>query len=545
MHCSVYVPGLIGRFSRRSSLRSFLAVVVGSTTLGACMRWQHAPGTVQDLVAQKPAFIRVHTRASQAERLGNPSVRAENTLDLYTPWIAGDSLGGYGTEDQASTHRISVALADVTAVDLEQFSAGRTLLLVTALGATTLLIIAAADRDRSNTSGSGSGQFCTGRCESCPFVYSWDGTGWRLASGTFGGAIARTLTRTVADNLDAVVPERGVVRLKVTNELDETDHLDALAVLAVDHAPGVAVAADPAGGLHTISSLEPPVTATDFRGADALARVRDADGWSWESSFAGRDTSRVADLRDGLQLAFVRPHGARRAHLVVDASNTPWAVHLLAAFISAHGAGTDAWYDSLNAQPALAQAFALRLAGEGFLAASVRTQSGWAPAGLVWEVGPELARRQVLELNLSAVVGDTVMVRLESAPALWLVDRVAMDFTADGPLTVHELPLVSARDRTGRDVARLIATADGLDYVMEPGDTAEVSFRVPALEAGMGRSFLLRSSGWYRIRVPSEGTPDVVLLDAVMHQPLGVSRTSVAGLNAALARLTEQGHGAH
>ncbi|MGA2383054.1 MAG: hypothetical protein ABSG61_06420 [Gemmatimonadales bacterium] len=521
-----------------------LAIVVGSTTLAACMVYQRAPGTTQDVVVRKPGLVRVSLSKPGSVSVNLP---AGQTLVLFSPFIVGDSLGGYryryvGREDSIRT---AVALADVTSVEVQRFSATRTLWFFTALGASALLIAVIAGGSHASTpAGSGSGGGDKGGSgQSCPFVYAWDGAGWRLASGTFGGAIARPLTRTVVDNLDSVVPQSGVVRLKVTNELDETDHLDALAVLAVDHAPGVTVAADPAGNLHTIGALEPPVTATDFRGADALARVRDADGWNWESSFAGRDTVRVADLRDGLQLAFVRPPGARRAHLVVDASNTPWAVHLLYEFIRAHGAGTDAWYDSLNAEPALAQAVALRLAGEGFLAASVRTQTGWAPAGLVWEVGPELARRQVLELDLSAVVGDTVLVRLESAPALWLVDRVAMDFTADGPLTVHELPLVAARDRAGNDVARLIAAVDGLDYVMEPGDTAEVSFRAPALGAGMGRTFLLRSSGWYRIHVPSAGTPDVAMLDAVMHQPLGVSRTSVAGLNAALARLAPPGDG--
>ena len=136
-------------------------------------------------------------------------------------------------------------------------------------------------------------------------------------------------------------------------------------------------------------------------------------------------------------------------------------------------------------------------------------------------------------------MGDTVLVRLESAPALWLVDRVAMDFTADGPLTVHELPLTSARDRAGNDVAPLISAADGREYVMETGDAAEMSFRVPTLAAGMDRTFLLRSSGWYRIHVPSAGAPDVAMLDAVMRQPLGISRTTVAGLNAALARLAQ------
>ena len=525
MHCSLSAPGIVGRFSRRSSWRSFLTVVAGTATLGACMSWQRAPGTTQDVMVRKPPYARVYLRT------GPP-------LELDRPFIAGDSLGGYQRSAAGDQVRVAVAQADVTSVEVRQFAPGRTVLALAAVGVTVLLV-AAAVKAISSISFASSRSSSYGEIHSCPFVYTWDGTAWRLASGTFGGAIARTLERTVVDNLDYVAPQSGVVRLKVTNELEETDHLDALAMLAVDHSPGVTVAADLEGKLHTIGPLAPPVVAIDFRGADALARVRDLDGWSWESSVAGRDTSRSADLRDGLHLSFVRPHGAPRAHLVVDAKNTPWAVHLLYQFIAAHGAGTDAWYDSLNAEPVLAQAIGLRLAAEGFLAVSVRTASGWAPAGLIWEVGPELAKRQVLELDLSSVVGDTVLVRFASAPALWLVDRVAMDFTADGPLTVHELPLVSARDRTGMDVARLISAVDNLEYVTEPGDTAEVAFRAPSLEAGMSRTFLLRSSGWYRIHAPSVGAPDVAMLDALMHQPLGVARMSVAGLNAALAHLAQ------
>jgi hypothetical protein len=300
------------------------------------------------------------------------------------------------------------------------------------------------------------------------------------------------------------------------------------------------VATDPAGRLHTIGALAAPVRATDGRGTDALARVRDADGWNWESSLSGRDPARDADVRDGLELAFVRPPGARRAHLVLDGSNTPWSSYLLGAFVAAHGRATQAWYDSLNAEPLLARAAGMRLAREGFLAASVRTASGWRPQGMFWEAGPEVVKRQVLELDLAQVGGDTVHVRLESAPAFWLVDRVALDFTTDRDLAVHELRLVSARDRAGRDVAPLIAAADDRYYVLEPGDAAELRFGVSELPAGTSRTLLLRSTGWYRIHTPAVGEPDVATLDAVARDPLGLSRGSVVRLNAALARLAER-----
>jgi len=60
--------------------------------------------------------------------------------------------------------------------------------------------------------------------------------------------------RTDVDNLDFVQPEHGVMRLKLANEQRETDYVDALSVLAVDHDSGLTVAPDAAGRLHTIGA---------------------------------------------------------------------------------------------------------------------------------------------------------------------------------------------------------------------------------------------------------------------------------------------------
>jgi hypothetical protein len=506
--------GLLGRLPRRSSPRSAVASIAAAATLAACFKWSGTAENYPEVVARRPEVLRIH-------------VHDRSALTLYGASIVGDSLTG-NTVAYDFSSRTAVALADVTRVEVRRLDAVATLI---GIGATALLI-AEVTKDRPPETRSTSTSDDWG--QSCPFVYAWDGTAWRLSSGTFSGAIARPLKRTVVDNLDRVAAESGVVRLRITDELDETEHVDALAVLAVDHAPGTAVVPGAMGELHTVTAPQAPVSAADFRGADALARVRDADGWGWESSFAGRDPTRAGDLRDGLLLAFVRPPGALHAHLVIDAVNTPWAVYLLNQFIAAHGAGTDAYYDSLNTRPAVAQALAARLAAEGFLAVALKTHAGWSPAGLVQEVGPELARRQALVLDLSAVEGDTVLVRLESAPALWLVDRVAMDFGADAPIVVHELPLLSARDAAGRDVARLIESADGLDYVMEPGDTAEAAFGTREPAPGLERSYLVRAAGWYQIHVRSAGAPNVALIGAVLRDTMGVSKTDVAAINAAL-----------
>jgi hypothetical protein len=508
-------------------LRQAVAAGLGALCLSGCMAWQTVQQRPGELLARHP---RTTVRAVFHDG---------GYLTLYRPFIRSDSLGGGTDSTKPDALPVMVALKDVQHLEILQISAGRTLLAVAAVGATAALVVGIAN-DLSNLSAPRPSASSTNIKISCPLVYSWDGRHWHLDSGTFGGAIAEALQRTDVDNLDFARAEDGVLRLRVANELAETDHLDGLAALAVDHESWLTVAPDPSGGLHTIGTLVPPFRATDDRGVDALPRVSAADGWNWESTVSGRDPRNPADLRSGLELAFARPRGATRAHLVVDANSSPWGTYMLEEFIRAHGRTTQAWYDSMNAHPQMALAVQARLAREAFLAVSVRAATGWQSEGLLWEAGPEIVKRQVLDLDLSQVTGDTVLVRLTSAPSFWTIDHVALDFTADREMTVHELPLVSARDPRGRDVAPLIAAVDHRDVALSHGATINVVFAVPALPPGQARSYLLRSTGWYRVDTPETGAPDVASLTGLGRDSLAVGRASVLRLNAALTLLAEQ-----
>jgi len=517
------------------------AVVLIGSFLHACYSWRtQALDPTRFAGPDPPRQVRV-TLASGVQMV------------LERPVISGDSLignrpadppvwaavpyprtqGGTGSVDSGG--RVGFALADIRQVALQEIDGGKTGLAVIGIGLTIALVAAAANATWTRPPQSQPPPPCQGNnCWSCPHVYSWDESNWRLVSGTFGGAIMHALARTDISNLDFAMPRDGVLRLKVVNELDETDYVDELTVLAVDHDPDVTVAPDGGGQLHTLGRLSAPLSAHDFRGRDALARVRAADGWNWESNPSGRDTARQADLRDGLEVAFPRPAGARRAHLVVDGNNTPWAAYLLGEFVAAHGRATAAWYDSLEANPAEAHRLFARIADEAFLGVSVWTGERWEDQGRIWEASPELVKRQVLALDLSKIQGDTVRVRLESAPSLWLIDRVALDYATNRPITVHELRADSARAHTGRDIADLVAARDGRVYQLERGDGAEVFYRVPPVPPGQSRSYLLRSSGWYHIHAPAIGVPQEALLRRFITEPGAISRFSVAHLNQAL-----------
>jgi len=504
----------------RSVSAQLAAIAAVGPLASGCMTWKTQSAAPEQVLAEKtPDRVRV-TRPDGS------------TMELVHPLIVGDTLAGtrLGSSGTTSNSRIAIPLSDVQSVSIRQVNAGRTALLIGGLGVTAIAVIAAATTDEPKPAPPPPEHV------SCPLVYSWDGTTWRLDSGTFGGAIAPALARTDVDNLVNATAQDGILRLRVANELNETDYLDALSVLAVDHAPGLTVAPDGAGRIHTLGQLTGPATARDFRGADALTRVSAADGWNWESNPTRRDTAVSTDIRDGLELVFPNPR-VRYARLVLDGNNTPWASHLMQKFVGAHGRATQAWYDSLETYPQLARGLGKMMAQEGFLGVSVWADGQWEQQGYIWEVGPEIVKRQVFSLDLSRVEGNDLRIRLESAPSFWLIDYVALDSSAPATLEVHELFAQSARDDAGADVSDRLRLRDSRYFVMEHGGGAEMRFQVPGVPAGRSRSYLVRSSGWYRIHGPETAAPDTKVLARVLTEPHGASREAVAKFNHALLTL--------
>jgi hypothetical protein len=494
------------------------ALLLATPLLGSCTSWRIGSTTPEAVVARKPYVIRV--------------VRQDGvTEQLYASRFEGDSLIGMSSPE-GHARRISIPLADIHSVAVQRLNIAKTAVLLAGAGVTAAIIASALKSDPPpvvQTGGSGDFYY------SCPLVYSWTTGGWRLDSGTFGGAISAGLARTDVDNLLFASADAGIVRLKLANEMHETDHVDAVALLAVDHPAGTTIAPDPDGGVHTLGPLTRPLTARDYRGHDALPRIGAVDGWSWESIPSGRDQARDADIRDGLELQFARPERGRPARLVIDANITPWATYLMGRFVGAHGAATSAWYDSLDTRPLYAAAVQRALASEAFLSVLVQTDTGWVRQGIAWDVGPEISKRQVVALDLRGVTGPTVRVRVESVPSFWLIDAVALDQTADQRIRLQELAATSAVTGTGRDVRPLLASADNTALVMETGDTAILRFAAPALRPGQSRSYLLRTHGWYRLHTGTGAPPDLVLLRTVERARLGISRAATAQLAAAVA----------
>src|ERR1019366_9241343 len=138
-------------------------------------------------------------------------------------------------------------------VDKEQISTARTIGLVAGVAVGTIVVIAAV---------------VAATKQSCPFVYSWDGTRYVFDAEPYGGAIARGLEKDDYSELERLREQDGLYRLKITNEVDETQFTNLTELWVVDHPAGTRVAADVRGKLHTLAAPQAPLSAQDAAGHD-------------------------------------------------------------------------------------------------------------------------------------------------------------------------------------------------------------------------------------------------------------------------------------
>jgi hypothetical protein len=274
--------------------------------------------------------------------------------------------------------------------------------------------------------------------------------------------------------------QEGAYRLGYSTGVEGAASLDMAELIVVDHAPGVLIAPDATGMLHSFAAPVPPSKAVDQSGADVAPLLAAKDAKFWESP--GTKAGLKDRTRDELIVEFAKPEGARRAHLVVNATNSIWGAELARRSGGAEGRPVygEQEFTTLKVQ--------------------VETEGGWQARQLIHGGGPLSPEDVICPLDLTGVEGPTLRLRLAPPAGYWVFDRLAADYTEDAPLEALRVGAAEARDPKGADVLSALAEEDGLAVVLENGRQAvSLTFAPPLLAEGKDRSAFLRTVTSYAV----------------------------------------------
>lgn len=403
-----------------------------------------------------------------------------------------------------SVEPFSIPLADVELAWIEQIDAGSVFISAIGMGVLIAGIVLLVLK------------------ESCPFVYSFDGREYVFDAEPYGGATCPGLQRTEWCRLEHLRPVGGQYRVRVTNEVNETQYTDEMKLVAVDHAPGTTIAADESGAVHTFARLRPPDRACDGAGRSILRRVAAADHLAWVTPEEELDPGMRSEMKDELTFEFAKPAEARSAKLLFTGCNTLWASHMLRSFLELRGSEMGAYYRMLGERGPFYQAMmAWRERVEMmWLQVKVETPSGWRPAATLVGGGPFVAESRAYLLDIGDIPGEVLRVRLTPPAGFWMIDQVAVDYSPDQPVRVIELPALLGTDSRGQDAPDVLAGTDGRYLVMpQTGDEAFLAFTAPPLKPGCERTVLLKASGYYDIHFGILGAPQTGMLERFGRDP--------------------------
>jgi hypothetical protein len=384
--------------------------------------------------------------------------------------------------------------------------------------------------------------------ESCPFVYSFNGEEFVLDAEPYGMAVSEGLKRTDWVEMSNLRDVDGQYRVLLANELDETQYTDELKLAVVDHAAGLKVAPDIAGGMHTFARPLAPTKAFDQNGRDILKFVAENDRVFWLSRLEEKSAD-DAEMRDELLFEFPKPPGAKKAKLLANAWTTQWGSLSAGRFLRLFGSSLPESYADVDRFGPTYGRFLRWMASEELYTMKiwVETPSGWKARGMVYGGAPVIAKDKAYLLDVADVPGEVLRIKLRPPVNFWMVNSLAVDYGEDSPVRVTELTAGKAVDPTGHDVREDLAATDGA-YLSSAnrGERTELVFSVPPMTEGLARTVFVKASGYYRIHIEAKGEPQNELIARVLDEPGFAARYSFreyqkwqAALWAAIAKGTE------
>lgn len=348
---------------------------------------------------------------------------------------------------------------------------------------------------------------------SCPFIYSFDGENYIFDAEPYAGAVCRGVQRSEWCGLEHLKEVDGTYRLLVTNEVEETEYVDEIKLLVVDHPAEVRVVPGAWGKIHTAANPLPPIRAYDRAGRDLTSQVSENDRLLWH----GR-----VEPREELVFEFPRPGNTAGAKLLVNGHNTLWGPESIKRYLGLYGSRLPAWYDEVDRMgPALFKMLNMHLREELYsLQIRVETAAGWQSKGLMVGGPPTIGETKAYPLDLTDVPGDTLRIKLTPPSPFWKINYLAVDYSEDLAVDVTEIAAAEAVSHTGEDVGKLLSQNDGHYMVMpDTGDSAELVFTAPPPNPGLDRTVILKASGYYDIHLAAEGEPQYDLLERIHSEP--------------------------
>ena len=366
--------------------------------------------------------------------------------------------------------------------------------------------------------------------QSCPFVYSYNGDQYVFDAEPLGGAVARGLEKTDYSRLEHLRETKGKYQLVFRNEVRETQYLDEIKLLIIDHDKETTVIPDEKGTFFQLSIPATAIRSYTESGQDLTPFLRENDEIAWQTYLPRGDTSRFHANRHQLTLNFLKPKVVTNANLIFNGGTAAWGSNMIRKMLELRGDQLDKWYAGIDRQgPEYEELFHFILREELYLLKiHLKNNDQWLYGGIIPGGGPLITEDRVIPLDLSKIEGDTLTIRLNPPKGFWQINYLALDYNPHMHDISYEIPLHYAIDHRDSIVTSILSSADDVYHQMpEVGDWFIAEFRAPDKQPNKVRSIFLKTKGYYELHIDKTKPEQTELIKKLIANPGDIIRYSM------------------
>lgn len=328
-------------------------------------------------------------------------------------------------------------------------------------------------------------------CLNCPKAYVVDEAGEKHFQGAmFTGAITKSRERIDLLPIETFVTEQDKVSVHIANEFAEVEHLNQLELLKLRRQKGYEVGFGIDADLFEYRSLISPIEAESVDGRDFLPNLLASD-----ESVYDFDDARQGEELNTITLNFQKSAFQKEeVKLLIQTRQTDWMSKTVGGFFSLYGDQYEKVIKRMDKVPA--RFFDKYNAKQGIaMNAYLKTNQGWQQVGSIQNVGIFKQKLMGIDLDLSEIASDEIEIKLESAFKFWEIDQVALTEDFKKLEAFESVPMLSAINDQGEDVAPLLQKIDK-EYAIQngPGTYIDLTFTHTARADEM---YVLKGSGYY------------------------------------------------
>lgn len=486
----------------------------GKTTDGAPVTY--AAGTVLSIRTEKPEALRVDELKSRPSRTVYEAVDHKNVVITFGPpggRIESQPAVFYGYDTQG--HAVEIAVDSVLYARVERTNVAGTVLatlgIVALVGVVVVLIVLATK-------------------QSCPFIYSFNGEQYIFDAEPLGGAICPGLARTDISCLESVKAVNGEYRLLIRNEVPETQYLDRMKLLVVDHSPDVSVYPDLQGNFYGFRNVLGSTSASDENGMSLTSFLRASDNIAWQTNLPAASRTPDAPVRHQVTVTLPKPPGAKEAWLVTNIGTSSWGSNMIRKTVEYRGNAAAAWLRSLTpGSPTYMEMYQF-INGEEMYNLNVWVKEGesWEQRAVIQGQGPLISEDRVYPMDVSNAAGDSLVLRFNPPKGFWTFDYIGVSYEDPTVTRAARVDAHTAQDEEGNSILGSLDSMDLGYYVMpEVGDQAWMSFRVPQQAEGTKRSVFLETNGYYELHLQKDLPDQMARLYYIGTHPGQIVKTAM------------------